>query len=64
MQDPIVAAVQADLERRSAKGQAEYGAPLTRPDYALKDWLREAYEEALDHALYLKAAITKMEADE
>ncbi len=55
--DPIVQAVQADLEQRSRRGIEKYGVTLARTDLGLKDWLQHAYEEALDHALYLKRAM-------
>lgn len=62
--DPIVAAVRADLLRRSAAGIAKYGTTLARTDFPLREWLRMAYEEALDHALYLKRAMVEMDAGE
>ena len=55
--DPIVAAVCADLSARSQLGQAKYGTTLARTDLSRKDWLRHAYEEALDLACYLRRAM-------
>ena len=52
--DPIVAAVCADLQRRSAVGLAKYGTTLARTDLTETQWLQHAYEEALDLACYLK----------
>jgi hypothetical protein len=52
--DPIVAAVRADLLARSERGQAKYGTTLARTDLTRAEWLRHAYEEALDLALYLR----------
>lgn len=49
----------ADMAARIAKGAAEYGEPLTTGNG--RDALQDAYEEALDLALYLKQAI--MERD-
>lgn len=57
--DPIVAAVMADLERRSRRGVAKYGTTLARTDLSHEDWLRHAYEEALDLALYLRRAMER-----
>jgi hypothetical protein len=57
----ILDSVISDLSSREAKGLKEYGVTLDREDYKLKDFLKEAYEEALDTAMYLKAAIKNME---
>lgn len=62
--DLIVEAVRADLRRRSLAGQAKYGCTLDRGDLELLDWLQHAYEEGLDQCLYLKRAITELEAVE
>lgn len=62
--DPIVAQVCQDLQDRSRVGIAKYGTTLAREDLSLKDWLIHAYEETLDKANYLKAAILKLEAEE
>ena len=59
--DPVVDAVCADLQARSARGLLKYGTPLARTDLALRDWLQHAYEEALDLALYLKRARLEIE---
>ena len=61
--DPVVESVVADLRQRSEFGIQKYGSMLTRPDYKLVDWLKDAYTEALDMANYLKAAITKLELE-
>ncbi len=47
--------VMADMAARIAKGADEYGEPLTTNNG--RDALQDAYEEALDLALYLKQAI-------
>ena len=52
--DPIVAAVCADLIRRSEVGQQTYGTTLARTDLTETEWIQHAYEEALDLACYLK----------
>ena len=57
MTDPIVDAVKGDLDARSKRGMEKYGTTLARTDLSKKDWLVHAYEEALDHALYLKKLI-------
>lgn len=60
--DPIVEAVRADLLRRSQVGIGKYGTTLAENPIQLRDWLQHAYEEMLDGANYLKAAITKLDA--
>jgi hypothetical protein len=62
--DPIVAAVQYDLARRSAGGLAKYGTTLARTDLSHADWLRHAYEEALDMACYLRRAMEGLQGGE
>ena len=54
MIDPIVAAVCADLQARSAVGIGKYGTTLARTDLTPKQWAQHAYEECLDAALYLR----------
>lgn len=52
---PVWAAVIADMHARDATGRARYGVPL-QPHNG-RDALRDAYEEALDLAVYLKQAL-------
>ena len=47
----------ADLRKREEKGLKEYGTSVDRKDLILKDWIKEAYEEALDLAVYLRRAM-------
>jgi hypothetical protein len=47
----------SDLRKREEKGLKEYGTTVDRKDLTLKDWLNEAYEEALDLAVYLRRAM-------
>lgn len=58
MTDSIVMAVKADLDARAELGLAKYGVTLDRTDLTRRQWLQHAYEEALDHALYLKKLIS------
>jgi hypothetical protein len=53
----VLPLVQADLSARIARGAAEYGEPLTTHNG--RDALWDAYEEALDLALYLRQAIAE-----
>lgn len=60
--DPIVDSVCADLQARSAVGIAKYGVTLNDAVdiHSLMYWLQHAYEETLDKANYLKAAIESL----
>lgn len=60
--DPVIEQLVAELRRRSAVGLKKYGAPLSREDLSLKDWLQHALEETLDNAGYLQAAINSLES--
>jgi hypothetical protein len=51
----------SDLEDREILGINKYGTTCDRADYELVDWLQEAYEETLDKAMYLQAAIRKLQ---
>ena len=57
MIDTVVEEVRDDLLRRSQTGISKYGVTLDRTDLSHREWLQHAYEEALDHALYLKRAM-------
>lgn len=61
MTDPIVAAVRADLLRRSTAGIAKYHTTLARTDLSPLAWHQHHYEELLDAALYVRRIITDME---
>lgn len=61
MKDSIVERVREDLLKRSQLGIKKYGVTLDREDLNLKDFLQHAYEECLDQANYLKAAIIKLQ---
>jgi hypothetical protein len=53
-----------DLTSREILGIKKYGTDCDRADYHLIDWLQEAYEETLDKAMYLQAAIKKIQSEE
>lgn len=59
--DAVIDAVREDLLRRSQFGIKKYGVTLERTDLTLRDWLNHAYEEALDHANYLKRAMMEID---
>ncbi len=54
---PVTLAVIADLRKRDRYGREKHGKPL-EPDTHISN-LREAYEEALDLAQYLKAELMR-----
>jgi len=62
MIDSNVEAIRAMLLERSQVGIAKYGTTTDRDDLSLRDWLQHALEETLDKAVYLQAAISKIEA--
>lgn len=60
VKDKIVEEVREDLLRRSKIGIEKYGVTLDQAGESLLGWLQHAYEECLDQANYLKAAIIKL----
>lgn len=59
MTSKITKEIIIDLEKSDAAGLEEYGVSVDRQDYSLQDWLTESYEETLDNAKYLRAAIER-----
>lgn len=57
---PVQDAVIADIEARRSLGVERYGTPLQ--PFNGRDALRDAYEEALDLAIYLKQAIIERDS--
>lgn len=55
--DPVVLAVIAKLDARSAAGKIKYGTDLSRTDLSGLDWLRHLQEELLDAANYVQRLI-------
>jgi hypothetical protein len=60
----IEAAVCDDIARRQAIGLAKYGMTVANNPLPLRAWLRHAYEEMLDQAVYLKRAMAELEGRE
>ena len=58
---PIARAVMEDIATRADAGMAKYGITLARADINLRGWLRNAYEELLDAACYIKRAMDEMD---
>jgi hypothetical protein len=54
------AAVCEDIARRQQLGIKKYGTTVAENPLSLKQWLQHAYEESLDHAVYLKRAISEI----
>ena len=59
--DKNVEAVRQKLLDRSNVGIVKYGCTTDRDDLSLLDWLKHLQEEQLDSAVYLQAAISKLE---
>jgi hypothetical protein len=60
----VLEKVISDLEDREILGINKYGTDCDRQDYELIDWLQEAYEENLDAAMYLRAAIERIKSQD
>lgn len=60
----VLEKVVSDLKNRELIGIAKYRTDCDREDYNLIDWLQEAYEETLDKAMYLQAAIKKIQSED
>jgi hypothetical protein len=58
----IEARVCADMAARQRVGVGKYGCTVADNPLELRQWLQHAYEECLDQAVYLRAAIERMEA--
>ncbi len=56
----VEAEVCTDIAARQMLGIAKYGTTVKDNPLSLKEWLQHAYEETLDHAIYLKRAITEL----
>ncbi|HKT87191.1 MAG TPA: hypothetical protein VJQ59_02060 [Candidatus Sulfotelmatobacter sp.] len=52
--------VKRDLDGRNELGKRSYGGEMNAHDSS-RDWLIEAYQEALDLAVYLRAELAKRE---
>jgi hypothetical protein len=57
----IEALVSADIADRQRLGIAKYGTTIEANPLPLLGWLRHAYEECLDQAVYLRRAIAAIE---
>ncbi len=58
---PISAAVARDIEARARVGWHKYGTSVGASPLPTVAWVRHAYEEALDLAVYLRRVLADME---
>ncbi len=49
-----------DIAKRQQLGIKKYGVTVRENELTHVQWLQHAYEEALDHAVYLKRAIEEL----
>ncbi len=57
------ARVCVDIAMRQQLGLAKYGTTVEGNPLPLRDWLRHAYEETLDCAIYLKRAMQELDSE-
>lgn len=50
-----------DIAERQRMGIKKYGTTVQENKLSLRQWLQHAYEECLDHAVYLKRAIQEID---
>ena len=62
--DSNVLNVIAKHKDRAVKGFRKYGVTTERTDLSITQWLRHLQEELMDAAVYVEAAINKVEASE
>ena len=55
------ARVCADVAARQALGVRKYGVTVEGNPLSLREWLRHAYEECLDQAVYIKRAMEELD---
>jgi hypothetical protein len=52
------------IAERQMRGIEKYGTTVHANPLTLRDWLRHALEESLDHAIYLQRAIEELDKQE
>lgn len=57
------ARVCADIAQRQALGVKKYGTTVEDNPLTLRAWLQHAYEETLDHAIYLRRSIEQIDRE-
>ena len=58
----IEAEVCRDITARQQLGVAKYGTTVADNPLSLRQWLQHAYEECLDQAVYLRRAMSEIDA--
>jgi len=53
----VYAQVMLDLRAREKMGIEKYGVSVDRAELDALKWMQHAYEESLDHAIYMKKLI-------
>ena len=61
--DDIEYMVAADIFERQRIGLKKYGVSVKDNPLPLRDWLQHAYEESLDHAIYLRRAMNEIDKE-
>jgi len=52
-----------DIARRQQLGIHKYGTTVAGNPLGVRAWLWHAYEESIDHSVYLRRAIEQLDAD-
>jgi len=52
-----------DIAKRQKLGIAKYGTTVAENNASRKAWMQHAYEESLDHAIYMKKLILQSKVD-
>lgn len=53
----VYAQVMIDLRDREKMGIEKYGVSVDKAELSALQWMQHAYEESLDHAIYMKKLI-------
>lgn len=62
--DDIEYKVAADIFERQRIGLKKYGVSVKDNPLSLREWLQHAYEESLDHAIYLRRAMQELDKEQ
>jgi hypothetical protein len=62
--DDIEYKVAADIFERQRVGLKKYGVSVKDNPLSLREWLQHAYEESLDHAIYLRRAMHELDKEQ
>ncbi|MCY8902943.1 hypothetical protein MOD76_19920 [Bacillus spizizenii] len=60
-ENKIISSIYKKIEAQQAKGLKKYGKEVHTDSHSLREWLQHALEETLDKAVYLEAAIQKID---